>query len=302
MTEVAVKAELSRTVAFRMLKTLETAGYVQVVQGGLRYEATVNQAGAASLGDALELLRKISISNPVEGVSAQILHQNSSLSLPQIHSALDDLHRYRLVDPIGADHWRISPAILGYAQPLLRGSPTLTALRPIMQRLSDETGETITFFRETDGFQVVTEVISCKQPLSYSLPLGSAHSVLRGAAGRAWLSGHKTEEVTRIVYRLGALGTHEPLVSLETLIEDAHAFRKQGYAYCHNERIPNAAATAVPVVGPTGRVAGVLSVMAPDSRLSSNRANIIGSRMAKLTENLFGATALDEEALTPQQG
>ena len=68
MTEVSSRADLSRTVAFRMLKTLEVAGFVQVVQGGKRYEATVNQAGSASLGDALSLLRRVSSANPVVGI------------------------------------------------------------------------------------------------------------------------------------------------------------------------------------------------------------------------------------------
>ncbi|WP_342594279.1 IclR family transcriptional regulator [Salinicola lusitanus] len=302
MTEVAHKAELPRTAAFRILKTLEVAGFVQLVQGGKRYEATVNQAGSASVGDTLELLRKISAGNPVEGISSEALHQDSPLSLPQVGSALEELRRFRLIDATGSNHWRISPAILGYAQQLLRGSPTLTALRPIMQRLSDDTGETITFFRESDGFQVVTEVIPCKEPLSYSLPIGSSHSVLRGAAGRAWLSGHDASEVSRIVHRLGALGTHEPLVSLQTLIDDANAFRDQGYAYCHNERIANAAATAVPIVGPTGRVTGVLSVMAPVFRLTYERARIIGPRMAELTEDIFRAGASPITGSPPPAG
>ncbi|MDD7973525.1 IclR family transcriptional regulator domain-containing protein [Roseinatronobacter alkalisoli] len=289
MSEVAEQADLSRTAAFRMLKTLEVAGFVQVVQGGKRYEATVNHAGAASFNDALSLLRRISVANPVSGLDEAQLHENTKLSRPQIRAVLDDLHRHRLVDACGAGQWRISPGILGYAQQLLRASPTLAALRPIMQTLSDETGETITFFRESEGFQFVTEVVPCKQPLSYSLPIGSNHSVLRGAAGRAWLCGHDDVEVPQIVHRLMALGTHEPAVGPEALIRDAIRFRKLGYAYCHNERIENAAATAVPITGPTGRIAGVLSVMAPVFRLTEEQGQLLGPRMVALTRDLFGS-------------
>lgn len=297
MTEVSVKADLSRTAAFRMLKTLEVAGFVQVVQGGKRYEATVNQAGGASLNDALALLRRVSVGNPISGVDEAGLHKNTTLSRPQIRAVLNDLQRHRLVDACGGEQWRISPGILGYAKQLLSSSPTLTALRPIMQTLSDETGETITFFRETDGFQFVTEVVPCKEPLSYSLPVGSSHSVLRGAAGRAWLCGHTETEVPRIVHRLMGLGIHQPAVAAEELISDAIRFRKQGYAYCHSERIENAAATAVPIRGPAGKIAGVLSVMAPLFRLREEQANKIGPRMEALTSDLFGSNiaSIDEE-------
>ena len=301
MSEVAAKADLSRTAAFRILKTLEVAGFVQVVQGGKRYEATGNQAGSASLNDALTLLRRISVGNPVSGLSEPQLHENTTLSRPQIRAVLQDLQSHRLIDACGAEDWRISPGILGYAQQLLRGSPTLTALRPIMETLSEETGETITFFRESDGFQFVTEVVPCKQPLSYSLPIGSSHSVLRGAAGRAWLSGHEVADVPRIVHRLMALGTHQPAVGPEALIADAIRFRELGYAYCHNERIENAAATAVPITGPTGRIAGVLSVMAPVFRLTEERAQIIGPKIARMTRDLFGPDSrIGEEIGRPE--
>jgi len=299
MTEVSSRADLSRTVAFRMLKTLEVAGFVQVVQGGKRYEATVNQAGSASLGDALSLLRRVSSANPVVGIDEADLHTGTTLSRPQIKTALNELQRYRLIEPAGTEQWRISPGILGYAEQLLRASPTLSALRPIMQVLSDETGETITFFRETEGFQYVTEVVPCKEPLSYSLPIGSGHSVLRGAAGRAWLSGHDETEVQRIVYRLAGMSGHHPAVGPDELIADAIRFRARGYAYCKNERIENAAAVAVPITGPTGRIAGVLSVMAPVFRLTEEKADAIGQRMADMTRDLFRVAELEKPKRGP---
>ncbi len=288
MTEVAARSELSTSIAFRSLKTLEVAGFVELLPGTKRYRATVNQAGGASLSDALDLFRRISRSPASQGATVDGLYDGSELSKPQIEKALADLTAARLIETRETGHWTVSPAILGYAQRILVSSPTLTALRPIMERLRDETGESVTWFRETNGFQVAVEVYDSNHPLKYTLPVGSEHSVMLGAGGRAWFMGQHPDRTAEIFDRLASQSGHKPLVTRDAFLNSVATFRAQGYAYGCNERIENAAAVAVPVRGPTGNLAGVLSIMAPVYRLSEAEARPIGKRVNELTQDIFG--------------
>lgn len=274
------------TIAFRVLRTLEVSGFVQKQAGSKLYVSTVGDIGAPPLASALQLVKVISQAS-VEGLNEQQLLHGSSMSLPQIQSALADLGRARIVEEKENSRWSVSPGILGYAQGLLKEDPTLSALRPIMQCLSDETRETITWFRTVHQTQTIVDLMVSTNAVSYRLPMGSKHPLFKGAAGKAWLAALPEDELPDLLHTIITEAGYADEISVETLLTELSEVRAIGYAFSKHERVENAAAVAVVVRGPNGELAGVLGIMSPDFRMPAKTANAMGNKLVQLTEGLF---------------
>lgn len=301
MTEISVRSDLATTIAFRVLRTLEVSGFVQKLEGSKLYVSTVGETGAPPLAGALQLLRHISEAPP-EGLNEQQQLYSSSMSLPQIQSALADLEHARLVEEKESGCWSVSPGILGYAQGLLKGDPTLLALRPIMQSLSDETSETITWFRTVDQKQTIADLIPSTNAIRYQLPVGSIHPLFKGAAGKAWLAALPEDELPDLLHTIITEADCGDEISIEALLTSLSEVRAVGYAVSKHERVENAAAVAVAVRGPRGELAGVLGIMAPDFRMPPSTATYLGEKLTLLTDGLFDNKAIVQSIIKVADG
>ena len=291
MSEIAERVGLGSTITFRIVRTLEAAGYV--VRGADKAYRAVGSAGAPPLPAALELLRHIADAGAA-GLPTLRLQEGSALTAPQLDEALDALSAARLIElgPSGA--WAVSPGLLGYARSLLAGDPVLNALRPVMRALSVQTGETVTWFRRSGEEQVVVETIASPHPISYMLATGTRYPLHRGAGGLACLAGLEPADLEAYLQRYADEPSAGDAAALRGRVLRVKAV---GYAVSEGERVANAVAGAVPVLGPDGRMAGVLGVMAPAFRMNADEAHAAGARLVALTADLFGRAAPSDAAL-----
>lgn len=186
--------------------------------------------------------------NGEQNLSLAALSQRSGLYKSTILRLLGSLERfgYILRGPDGT--YRLGPAVwqLGLA---CRSSYDLeSTIRPHLEALAAETGETAAFFIRSGGQRLCLYRINSRKPIRHHLDEGALLPLEQGASGRT------------IMAFSGAEG--EPYDSI----------RARGYHISFGERDPDVMAIGVPIFGASAELLGVLSVTALRRRFEGEPA------------------------------
>lgn len=142
---------------------------------------------------------------------------------------------------------------------------------PVMERLADSIGETVVI-HIPDGDQAVVlgQAIASPGLVRVEHQIGSRHSLVSGASGRAILAFLDTAVAERI-----AREADDP----DGLQRQLGAVRKLGYALSHDELQYGVHGLAVPVRDSSGQTLASLAILAP-----SMRAQALAQHAGALTE------------------
>lgn len=288
LTELAELTEDSKPAVFRVLHTLEERGYVSRRDSDKRYLAA---AGATVKGTASRLITLLEAigSFASSGGSLGELAIKTGLEQAAITELLEPLTERGLVEVgySGSERWRISMKVLELLSPLLAESDLATQAAPIMERLADITGETLSLFHRDGNEHVLIAVRPSRQPIRYVLDIGQRFALHLGGAGKAELAFVPAPERDHLFQQL-ATGP-EPLSApaIERLEQDLQQVRQQGYALSVGERIEGATAVAAPIFAASGAVCGVMSVMMPSFRADETQLHHIGHMLIQALQEVF---------------
>ncbi|MFJ2189147.1 IclR family transcriptional regulator [Kitasatospora sp. NPDC087861] len=169
------------------------------------------------------------------------------------------------------------------------GDEVVAATRPALDRLADETSETIHLAR-LDGTDVV--YLATRASQHYLRPFTRvgrrlpAHST---ALGKALLATHTDEEVERLLpERLEPLTEHSH-TSRAALLDDLRAIRERGYATDREENTAGLCCFGVPVPNRTP-ARDAVSCSVPVARLTPGREQMIRDALLTAQERLDLAT------------
>ncbi|MCZ8186238.1 MAG: IclR family transcriptional regulator [Beijerinckiaceae bacterium] len=141
--------------------------------------------------------------------------------------------------------FRLGPAVLPLARIYRLGSPLEGIIRPALQDLARETGETAAFYTREGEARLCLYRVNGPRPLRSHLEEGSLLPLALGASGHVlsvWSGiGHPREA----------------------------AIRAAGHAVSRGERDPDSAAVAAPVFGADGRLLGALGLSGPITRFDA---------------------------------
>ncbi|MGE0666984.1 MAG: IclR family transcriptional regulator [Sphingomonadales bacterium] len=270
-TEIAEALGEPVPVVFRILHTLEGHGFVN-----RRPDKRYTPRGASEpdgLGLPLDILRLLSGAGPA-GMSSTALAARLGAEPARVEEALAVLSNRQLANG-GNGAWTPGFGLLELARPMLRGT-LRSAVRPLMERLRDESGETATLFVLSGTQQVVVDVAASRQPLRYELEIGRAFDLHKGAAGKAALAAMDDAEISALLdhYRAGD-------AERRRLAADIARIREAGYATSFGERLEGGAAVAAPIRDESGRARGVLGLMMPAFRNARERMPHLGKVLVK---------------------
>lgn len=153
----------------------------------------------------------------------------------------------------------------------------LHLVQPILDRLGEETGESVNLGARDGGEMVVVIHAESKQPLRFSQEPGSRLPVYATAMGKATLSqAHSIEE------ELLSLGeplrplTDKTIITMSKLRAELEAIRRRGYSVDDEEAIPGVRCVAAPILSPTGRPIAAVAVQGPAVRMTRTRLKALG--------------------------
>jgi DNA-binding IclR family transcriptional regulator len=285
LSEVAEAAEISTSNAFRFLKTLEASGHVSR-DSNKCYFAGPGWGGEIGITRGLSLVDMVA-RNKSDGLTAAELAQRAGLDEPQVERALGKLHAAGYLEPVG-DRWCIATAMMRFLRPILNDHFLDRFIRPVLVEFSAKTSETVSWYVRQGWEQIVVEVHPSPHTLRYVLEIGARYPLYLGAAGKAQLAALEENDAEQFLAGLEP----KPLTSFEFekqhLLEELRQIRQRGFAVSQNERVEGASSVACAVRGPQGEPRGVVSVMMPSFRISSDQIAEIGNALRGRVNGLYG--------------
>jgi IclR family acetate operon transcriptional repressor len=150
------------------------------------------------------------------------------------------------------------------------------SVAPVLERLSDESGESSNLVvRDGDHGLVVLRVES-KHPLRFIQPIGTSIPLHCTSSGKVFLAF--APDVTAEVAGLGELRQLTPITitSGRALLHDLEEARARGYTVNRGERLEGVRGVAAPVFDTQGNVTAAVAVQGPDVRIRDDRLDDLG--------------------------
>ncbi|MCL6596393.1 MAG: IclR family transcriptional regulator [Firmicutes bacterium] len=150
----------------------------------------------------------------------------------------------------------------------------ITALaRPVMEALSNATGETVLLIEPFGTQAICTERVESREAVRLAFEKGRVLPLHAGASVRALLAFSPPALLQAVL--AGELRRFTPATITDpaALAENLEAVRQAGYAWSDSEMDPGVSALAMPVCGGGRYAQASLSVTGPSFRLTRQRAS-----------------------------
>ncbi len=160
-----------------------------------------------------------------------------------VHRLLKALEHFQLVEmePV-SKKYKISWGVLPYAKSYLSSLDIRAIAEPMMQRVREELQQSVNLYIAHGEHRVCIERLTADQPLRSDVRVGTVYPIFRGASGKIFAAYLKEEE---------------------SQTEATMAIRKAGYVVTKGERVPDAAAIAVPIFSFGNKLEAVLTISGP---------------------------------------
>ncbi len=160
-----------------------------------------------------------------------------------------------------------SAVLLGHAANRRLG---LDRAKPVIERLRDESGESVNLGVRDGAEMVVFASVESKQLLRISQAPGSRLPVHATAMGKATLSyGPRSidDEVADLRTPLKRL-TKNTITATTALRKELHLIRRRGYSVDEQEAIEGVRCVAVPIISPEGDLLAAMALQGPAVRMT----------------------------------
>lgn len=166
------------------------------------------------------------------------------------------------------DRFRIGVNFAYWAAPATRGLDVLDIIRPVLEALRDETGETVALFRLERDARVCVAMAETRHALRREMHVGKIVPLHAGSAGRVLLAWNP-EATAEVLSRPLENFTSVPVSDPDRLRAVLDATRRDGYAITSDERDEGASGLSAPVFDSMGQVLVALSISGPTQRMSA---------------------------------
>lgn len=237
-------------------------------------ESEKSEGGVRAVQRAMDIL--LAFRPGDDGLTVAELLKRVDLSRPTLYRLLATLEAKGLVSSEGEpQRWRLGPAVAQLAHAWSQGMHYEKIALPMMQRLWENTRETVALHVQEGFSRVCIAELPSTQPLSFRRGVGYREKLVRGSSGRSILAWLNVESNDLMAYGAdNALDAKRCLAQLQQI-------RTEGYATSRDELIQGAVAIAAPFFESSGRVVGSLGLFGPSARMNDQ---IVQSYAAFLRE------------------
>jgi DNA-binding IclR family transcriptional regulator len=151
--------------------------------------------------------------------------------------------------------------------------PIVERLASALEKLREETGETILLGQRQDRQIIYLQVLESPQMIRYAAPVGAIRPLPSTAIGKAFLGEMTDEELTQLLAELDhPQVTETTITNPEHLLADIQRSRKRGYFVTRGENIPDVMAIARTCVMDGEQLA--IAVAGPMNRLEPKLGSV----------------------------
>jgi DNA-binding IclR family transcriptional regulator len=177
------------------------------------------------------------------------------------------------------DRYRIGIGLVRWATPGTVGLDVVRHVKPILQQLRDETGESACFYTRDGAFRTVVAVAETRHVVMRPFRVGQVMPIHAGAPGKVFLAydPEAWEALEGSPLTKFAPATPD---NLQILKEQTAVARAQGYYAAFGERHEDVGSISAPVFDHAGQLAGVLGLGFPTQRIGPDDAARLGPIVA----------------------
>jgi IclR family acetate operon transcriptional repressor len=161
--------------------------------------------------------------------------------------------------------YTVGPALMSLAAVVIGGSGLPQIAQPHLDRLRDESGETVSLHVRSGHERVCVAGAASRTVLQRVLTIGEPVALWSGPTSKMILACLEPADRADVLALAEAAG-----VSTASLARELDAARRRGYIITVGDRTPGVGAVSVPVLGPAG-VAGALTAAGPAERWTRKR-------------------------------
>jgi len=145
-------------------------------------------------------------------------------------------------------------------------------LRPFLEQLAQETGETASLGILAGYHAVYVDQVVSKNIIKGAPPVGTPLDLHCTAVGKVLLSSFSDEEFEHFVRENGLPArTEHTITDVTQLRRELEAIRRRGYAVDNEEAERGGRCVAAPVFDAKGRIIAAISIVGPTNRLTLDR-------------------------------
>jgi DNA-binding IclR family transcriptional regulator len=239
-------------------------------------EGTAGRAPTLVLGKIAQILNCFSLKAP-ELTQQQII-KKTGLPSSTCQRLVQDLVLEGFLDR-DDDSYRIGVGLVRWSAPGTLGMDVVRLVKPVLQDLRDETGESACFYIRDGVVRTVVAVAATRHVVMRPFMVGMVMPLHAGAPGKVFLAFDpdarkalvEASELTRF--------TPDTPDNLDLLDRQA-AVRSLGYYAAFEERNVGVGSISAPVFNHTGELAGALGLGFPTQRVTPADVDRLGSTAA----------------------
>lgn len=184
---------------------------------------------------------------------------------------LSDLRRLGFVDLVDR-RYIAGYRLLSLGSRITHSSHLLQRMRPILEQLSAETGETILLMVETGatagqaGELFLVDQVESSHPVRFIAEKPGARPIYPAAAGKVILA-FSNRGASSLPDDVLVRHTDRTVLDRAEIDAELERIRRRGYGTNVDERIEGMTGVAAPVLDPRGAVVGAVTVVGPTKRL-----------------------------------
>jgi IclR family acetate operon transcriptional repressor len=228
------------------------------------HRASVETGGVQAVERAIEVLSALAEVSP--SPTLQQLSERLGVAPSTIHRILTTLERTGMVERDPAGGYAPGPKIAELYQARSRDPDLRARALPLMQRLREVTGETVSLHARRNTLHVCIESLESPHELCIRLEVGSAASLCRGSTGRAILAHLPPNECRRILSEECAPDGVDLDGWVGERLYELQMVRAVGYATVMNDPAPGVAGVSAPLFGRAAELVGALTISGPAVR------------------------------------
>ncbi|WP_269045101.1 IclR family transcriptional regulator [Paenarthrobacter sp. Z7-10] len=232
-----------------------------------------------------DILSCFSIESP-EPTLQQIARQ-TGLPASTCQRLVQNMVRDGFLDRDG-DRYRIGLRLVQWATPGTFGLDIVRLVRPILQELRDQTGETACLYIRDGALRTIVAVAETRHVVMRPFLIGQVMPIHAGAPGKIFLA-FDPEARTALANTELTRYTEITPDNWSLLDEQAQLARTQGYYAAFGERNKDVGSIGAPVFNHTGQLAAVLGLGFPTLRVGPDDVPRLGPAVAQAAQRASAA-------------
>jgi DNA-binding IclR family transcriptional regulator len=215
-----------------------------------------------------------------------------------VHKLLVTLSHHGLLDrDEETKRYSLGIGLIGYGQFVFNNLDSANATRSLLKQLADFSGETANYCLVQGGKVIVVDSVESRIDLRVVPPVGTVNSLTMKSNGKAVLAFLPESQAKKIIQEeeLQAF-TKKSITDPEAFYRELSLVRKRGYATDFEEFREGISAISVPVFNSTGKVIGTLSLIAPASRMTADKASSYGKKCMEAAAHLSSVVSYQDPA------